>query len=33
MAYTIVDDWIVAEEKWSPEAHDSMRAKIGRANG
>ena len=33
MAYTIVDDWIVAEERWTPEVHDSMRVKIGRANG
>ena len=32
MAYTILDDWIVSEERWSPEAHDSMRVKIGRAN-
>ena len=33
MAYTIVDDWIVSEERWTPEVHDSMRVKIGRANG
>ena len=32
MAYTIVDDWIVAEESWVPDVHDSMRVKIGRAN-
>jgi len=29
MTYTIVDDWMVSEEKWSPKAHDSMRVKLG----
>lgn len=29
MVHIIVDDWIVAEERWTPEFHDSMRVKIG----
>lgn len=33
MTYNIVDDWIVAEESWVPDVHDSMRGKIGRTNG
>lgn len=28
MKHTIVDDWIVAKESWSPKTHDSMRTRI-----